>query len=222
MRDTPRPGIFLDVTENGCIHDMPHGPSWQARKGQVLRDRFELSQPLGQGGMGEVWRARDRALGVDIALKLLHPELARAPAQVEFLRNECRLARSLNHPHIVQVYDFHQDGEIVFISMAWVDGPNFDCWSRAQERPWSDRLRPLMPAARALDYVHEKGLVHRDVKGRQSAAGPAGPPVLDRFRHCRGNADGVRPRHPLFRRFPVLHEPPAARRPAAPPQRRHL
>jgi tetratricopeptide (TPR) repeat protein len=129
-----------------------------------LLNRFTLTHPLGQGGMGEVWRARDRALGLDVALKLLHPELARAAAQVEFLRNECRLARRLNHPHIVRVYDFHQEGDTVFISMAWVDGPRFDRWCWETKRPWLDRLRPLLPAARALDYVHGMGLVHRDVK----------------------------------------------------------
>ena len=160
------------MTEDGRINGMPRGASWQACRGQVLIERFELSHPLGQGGMGEVWQARDRALGLDIALKLLHPELAAVPAQVEFLRNECRLARGLHHPHIVQVYDFHQDGDTVFISMAWVDGPSFERWSQAPGRPWIERLRPLVPAARALDYVHEKGLVHRDVK--------AGNLLLDR------------------------------------------
>ena len=114
--------------------------------------------------MGEVWCARDRELALDVALKLLHPELAAAPAQVAFLKNECRLARSLNHPHIVQVYDFHQEGGTVFISMAWIDGPSFEGWNRGEDRAWHDRLRPLVPAALALDFVHRKGLVHRDVK----------------------------------------------------------
>jgi len=137
---------------------------FKAHRGQVLLNRFQLSHPLGQGGMGEVWRAHDRDLALDIAIKLLHPELAAAPAQVEFLKNECRLARSLNHPHIVPVYDFHHDRETVFISMAWVDGPSFDHWNRLDNRSWADRLPPLVSAARALDYVHRQGLVHRDVK----------------------------------------------------------
>ena len=127
----------------------------QAQPGQVLLDRFRLSEPLGQGGMGEVWRAHDQDLGIDIAIKLLHPQLAAAPAQVEFLKNECRLARSLNHPHIVQVYDFHHDGEMVFISMAWVDGTSFDRWIEPAGCPWVRCLRPLLPAIQALDYVHQ-------------------------------------------------------------------
>jgi len=143
---------------------MTHHEPFQAHQGQVLINRFQLSAPLGQGGMGEVWRAHDRDLDLDIAIKLLHPELATAPAQVEFLKNECRLARSLNHPHIVPVYDFHSDRELVFISMAWVDGPSFDHWSQQPNRSWADRLTPLVSAARALDYVHQQGLVHRDVK----------------------------------------------------------
>lgn len=143
---------------------MTHREPFQARRGQVLLNRFRLSDPLGQGGMGEVWRAHDRDLDLDIAIKLLHPELASSPAQVEFLKNECRLARSLNHPHIVPVYDFHHDRETVFISMAWVDGPSFEHWNRMDNHSWTERLQPLVSAARALDYVHRQGLVHRDVK----------------------------------------------------------
>jgi serine/threonine protein kinase/tetratricopeptide (TPR) repeat protein len=143
---------------------MPPNTPFQAHRGQVLLNRFQLSHPLGQGGMGEVWRAHDRDLDLDIAIKLLHPELASAPAQVEFLKNECRLARRLNHPHIVPVYDFHHEREAVFISMAWIDGPSFDHWNKKENRSWKNRLRTLRPAAEALAYVHGQGLVHRDVK----------------------------------------------------------
>ncbi|MBC2735776.1 MAG: protein kinase [Desulfobacteraceae bacterium] len=155
----------------------------QAHRGQILLNRFQLSHPLGQGGMGEVWRAHDRDLDLDIAIKLLHPALASAPAQVEFLKNECRLARRLNHPHIVPVYDFHHDGEAVFISMAWVDGPSFDRWNKTKERPWEDRLRPLGSAALALAYVHGQGLIHRDVK--------AGNILMDRKDHPRLTDFGI-------------------------------
>lgn len=153
----------------------------QARPGQVLLNRFHLAHPLGQGGMGEVWQARDQDLDLDIAIKLLHPELAASPAQVEFLKNECRLARSLNHPHIVQVFDFHHEGETVFISMAWVDGPSFDRWRRQAERPWPDRLAPLAPIARALDHVHGQNLVHRDIKSGNILIDRTGRPHLTDF-----------------------------------------
>jgi serine/threonine protein kinase/tetratricopeptide (TPR) repeat protein len=133
--------------------------------------------------MGEVWRAHDRDLDLAIAIKLLHPALASAPAQVEFLKNECRLARRLNHPHIVPVYDFHHDGEAVFISMAWVDGPSFDRWNNAQDRCWEDRLRPLGSVGRALAYVHGQGLIHRDVK--------AGNILMDRENHPRLTDFGI-------------------------------
>jgi len=162
---------------------MPPNSSFQAHRGQVLLNRFQLSHPLGQGGMGEVWRAHDRDLDLDIAIKLLHPALASAPAQVEFLKNECRLARRLNHPHIIPVYDFHHDGEVVFISMAWVDGPSFDDWNQKKDRPWEDRLRPLGSTARALAYVHGQGLIHRDVK--------AGNILMDRGNHPRLTDFGI-------------------------------
>lgn len=162
---------------------MTNQQPFQAHRGQVLLNRFQLSHPLGQGGMGEVWRAHDRDLDLDIAIKLLHPALASAPAQVEFLKNECRLARRLNHPHIVPVYDFHHDGEAVFISMAWVDGPSFDRWNKAKDRCWEDRLRPLGSAGRALAYVHGQGLIHRDVK--------SGNILMDRENHPRLTDFGI-------------------------------
>ena len=162
---------------------MTNQQPFQAHRGQLLLNRFQLTHPLGQGGMGEVWRAHDRDLDLDIAIKLLHPALASAPAQVEFLKNECRLARRLNHPHIVPVYDFHHDGEAVFISMAWVDGPSFDGWNQKKERSWEDRLRPLGSAARALAYVHGQGLIHRDVK--------AGNILMDRGDHPRLTDFGI-------------------------------
>ena len=116
--------------------------------------------------MGEVWLTLDRELDIRIAVKLLHPHLAAAEGTVAFMKNECRAARRLTHPHIVRVYDFHQQDDLAYISMEWIDGPTFDVWSSA---PPADRLQPiriLLAVADALEDIHRQGLVHRDVKAR--------------------------------------------------------
>ena len=92
------------------------------QKDQTLVSRFSLMELLGEGGMGQVWLVRDLELQVNVAIKVLNPQLATRPDLVELLKNECRNARRLIHPHIVRIFDFHRAGERVFISMEYVEG----------------------------------------------------------------------------------------------------
>ncbi len=131
--------------------------------------------------MGEVWLAHDRELEIRMAVKLLHPRLAAAEGAVAFMKNECRAARNLAHPDIVRIFDFHQQGELAFISMEWIDGPTFDHWRQAATISPSQQLRALTKVAGALDYVHRQGLVHRDVKARNILIAPSGKPKLTDF-----------------------------------------
>ena len=83
---------------------------------------------LGEGGMGQVWLVQDLELQVQVAIKVLNPQLARRPDLVELLKNECRNARRLVHPHIVRIFDFHRVDELVFISMEYVDGEDLHAY----------------------------------------------------------------------------------------------
>ncbi len=148
---------------------------------QVLAGRFELLARLGRGGMGEVWLARDTELEIRIALKLLIPQLAAAEGAVSFMKNECRAARSLTHPGIVRVYDFHQHDDLAFISMEWVEGSTFDRWAPPPGEAGLLRARVLRAVADALDHIHRQGLVHRDVKARNILMTPAGQSKLTDF-----------------------------------------
>jgi serine/threonine protein kinase len=132
----------------------------------ILNGRFELRALLGRGGMGEVWRAHDRDLDLQVAVKLLHPHLATATDAVAFMKNECRAARGLNHPNIVRVHDFHQQADLAFISMEWIDGPTFDRWPLRTAGGWRAPVEALAAVADALEDIHRQGLVHRDVKAR--------------------------------------------------------
>ncbi len=130
--------------------------------------------------MGEVWLTLDRELDIRIAIKLLHPHLAAAEGAVAFMKNECRAARRLTHPNIVRVYDFHQQANLAYISMEWIEGPTFDAWTP----PAADCRQPiriLLAVADALEDIHRQGLVHRDVKARNILMTPTGQPKLTDF-----------------------------------------
>ncbi len=131
--------------------------------------------------MGEVWRAHDLELQIDIAVKLLHPQLAAAEGAVGFMKNECRAARRLSHPNIVRVYDFHQQDELAFISMEWVDGPTFDRWQSSNVTNRLTPIRVLAAVADALEHIHRQGLVHRDVKARNILMASGRLPKLTDF-----------------------------------------
>src|SRR5215467_1016020 len=83
---------------------------------------YEIASPLGAGGMGEVYRARDRRLGRDVAFKVLEPSIAVDPEYRQRFEHEARAASALNHPNIVTVYGVGDDGDLTFITMEFVPG----------------------------------------------------------------------------------------------------
>src|SRR5437762_12508172 len=92
--------------------------------GVVLQDRYEIADEIGRGGFSIVYRARDRRVGADIALKLLVPPPAAARLARERLRREVQAVRQLSHPNIVGVYDVVDDGPWSFVVMEYVPGPD--------------------------------------------------------------------------------------------------
>src|SRR5689334_25053028 len=98
----------------------------ELRVGEMLGSRFRIEGLLGVGGMGVVYRARDLSLDIDIALKLLRPELARKPEAFERFRQELLLARQVSSPHVVRIHDIAQHEGRRFISMDFVDGESLE------------------------------------------------------------------------------------------------
>ena len=142
-------------------------------KDQVLLSRFCLLELIGQGGMGQVWLVWDQELEIQIAAKILHPQIVSDPNRVKLLKNECRNTRRLAHPNIVRVFDFHRSAELAFISMEYVDGQNLSDYRRQRDHmSFSQAIKLTKPVINALGYAHEMGLVHRDVK--------AGNIIIDR------------------------------------------
>ncbi|MEN8132778.1 MAG: protein kinase, partial [Pseudomonadota bacterium] len=130
-------------------------------EGLLLCNRFILRRRLGQGGMGEVWLASDKALEDQVALKILKPSLAVSADGIRLLREECRHSRRLTHPSIVRIYDFHSHETHHFISMEYVPGTDF---RRFVGSPPMECLPKLLPVIDALEYSHAQGFIHRDIK----------------------------------------------------------
>jgi serine/threonine-protein kinase len=140
-------------------------PELSARVGRALAASYELGPEMGRGGMGVVYRARDRRLKRQVAVKVLPPELAfRAEIRSRFLR-EAETAAQLTHPHIVPIYAVDEADGLVYFVMACVDGENLG--KRLHDRgpmPIADARRILAEVADALAYAHARGVVHRDIK----------------------------------------------------------
>jgi eukaryotic-like serine/threonine-protein kinase len=131
----------------------------------TLNNRYHLLEPLGSGGMAQVYRARDLMLERFVAIKVLRPDFSSDPAfQVRF-RHEARAAANLSHPNIVTVHDFGFDQGQLFLVMEYVPGTNLKTMVENLGRFSSDDAIPLMAQACAgLGYAHRAGLVHCDVK----------------------------------------------------------
>jgi len=120
---------------------------------------YEILAPLGAGGMGEVYRARDARLNREVALKLLPPLLAADPERLARFRREAQTLAALNHPHIAAIFGLEDaDGQLA-LAMELVDGPPFQ-----GPFPFDDAVPLALQICEALEYAHERGIVHRDLK----------------------------------------------------------
>jgi len=125
---------------------------------------YEIVDPIGAGGMGEVYRARDTKLGRDVAIKVLPEQFASDRDRVARFEREARTLASLNHPHIAQIYGLEQSGNTVALVMELVDGEDLSQRIARGALPLDDALGIARQIADALDAAHGQGIVHRDLK----------------------------------------------------------
>jgi serine/threonine protein kinase/Tol biopolymer transport system component len=125
---------------------------------------YEIVAPLGAGGMGEVYRARDAKLGRDVALKLLPPQFTADPDRVARFDREARLLASLNHPHIGAIYGFEGAGDLHALVLELVEGNTLADRVRRGPVPLAEALTVAQQIADALDAAHKAGIIHRDLK----------------------------------------------------------
>jgi tetratricopeptide (TPR) repeat protein len=136
--------------------------------GLILVDRFELLRPIGQGGMGEVWAARDRKLQEDVAIKMVRVAGEAAPDLRRFTR-EIQLARRISHPNVCRVYEFFEDGSAspprAFLTMELLEGETLAARLRRQgPMPAGEALVVFRQIALGLAAAHDAGVIHRDLK----------------------------------------------------------
>jgi beta-lactam-binding protein with PASTA domain/tRNA A-37 threonylcarbamoyl transferase component Bud32 len=161
--------------------------------GRVFTNRYEIQREIAQGGMAEVYLARDRLLERNVALKALFPEFAREPSFVERFRREAQAAANLNHPNIVGIYDWGQDTGTYFIVMEAVEGRALRDLIRS-EGPLDPNQAADIAAeiAAGLAFAHRNGVVHRDVKPGNVLITPSGDVKVTDFGIARaGTTDGL-------------------------------
>jgi tRNA A-37 threonylcarbamoyl transferase component Bud32 len=126
--------------------------------------QLEILELLGQGGMGAVYKARQRQLNRLVALKILPPEVARDPAFAQRFEREAQALAQLNHPQIVTVHDSGQANGLYFFVMEYVDGLNLRRMLAEGKLSPAEALAIVPQVCEALQYAHDEGVVHRDIK----------------------------------------------------------
>src|SRR5271168_840638 len=133
--------------------------------GVLFGERYEILGVLGQGGMGAVYKARDRELDRLIALKVIRPELATDPAILARFKQELILSRNITHKNVVRIFDLGEAEGIRFISMEYVDGEDLRTILRRNGKfAPKDAISVVEQVCRALDCAHTEGVIHRDLK----------------------------------------------------------
>ena len=158
------------------------------RIGSLLAGRYEITAPIATGGMGEVWKARDRVLDRIVAAKVLKSEYTNDPSFLARFRNEARHTAALSHPNIASVYDYGETTDdtgvqtLAFLVMEYVEGqPLVSILHEEGRLPVDWTLHVLSQSADGLSAAHRAGVVHRDIKPGNLIVRPDGVVKLTDF-----------------------------------------
>ena len=204
----------------------PRRPKANGRRltpGQVLAGQWRIlgPRPLGTGGMGEVWKARDVNTARAVAVKALPRELARNAKAIATLQREAKIGRQLDHPNICTLTSFHTDAEVHFVVMEFVNGRTLqEMLADRQGRPmaWSDIASIADQIAGALDFAHSttytdadgraiRGVLHGDLKPGNIMVTPAGTAKLMDFGIAREIHDAMAHDPDLTSQTPIYASP---------------
>lgn len=148
----------------------------------MTEERFELLEELGRGGMGVVWKARDRTNGEIVALKVLHEQFAQDPAFVARLEREVDVTSRIDSPFVVKMLGYGQLGSRPYACMECVPGESLrDVLRRVGTISWEETMRVLRQIGAGLQAAHRVGIVHRDVKPSNVIVAPRGVAKLVDF-----------------------------------------
>src|SRR5271168_307479 len=140
---------------------------------------YEIQSPLGEGGMGEVYRARDTRLDRTVAIKVLASHLSSSPELKQRMEREARAISSLNHPHICHLYDVGSQDGADYLVMEFLEGETLAERLRKGAMPLSEVLKIGIAVAEALAVAHRSGIVHRDLKPGNIMLTAGGAKLMD-------------------------------------------
>ena len=135
------------------------------QKGMYLQDRYEILEPVGAGGMSDVYKAKDHVLNREVAIKVLKKEFTEDMSFVTKFRREAQSAAVLEHPNIVNIYDVGSEDGLYFIIMEYIEGITLKSYIERKERlNYKEVLSIAIQVGRGIQAAHEKGIIHRDIK----------------------------------------------------------
>ena len=140
---------------------------------------YEIVAPLGAGGMGEVYRARDTRLGREVAIKVLPQHLSANPEMRARFEREAKTVSSLNHPHICTLHDVGREGDTDYLVMELIEGETLAARLARGPLPVAEVLRIGAQIADALDRAHRAGVIHRDLKPGNVMLTKSGAKLMD-------------------------------------------
>ncbi|HEY6553197.1 MAG TPA: serine/threonine-protein kinase, partial [Vicinamibacteria bacterium] len=133
-------------------------------RGTIFGARYEILSPIGRGGMGTVYRARDRVLGDKVAIKVMRGDLSRQPEMIRRFGSEMGLLRKVRHPNVCRIFGSGDEGGRLWLCMELVEGQELRTILRRGPLELEQAFEWASQIANGLQALHEIGLVHRDVK----------------------------------------------------------
>jgi HAMP domain-containing protein/predicted Ser/Thr protein kinase len=165
-RSASQPLPTLDLGTTAVISGVATQVGSKLEKGTLFANRYEILGTLGKGGMGAVYRARDRQLDEVVAVKVLRGEVLKEdPTLLDRFKQELRLARKITHRNVLRTHDFDENDGVPYISMEYIDGVTLkDLIQNKGALPVGVGLRIAKQMCHGLDAAHRQGVIHRDIK----------------------------------------------------------
>ncbi len=154
----------------------------QSPSPRIIDGRYTLLDLLGEGGMGQVYRAQDQQLDEVVALKMLHPDLLSKTEAVHRFKQEARLARRVTHPNVARTFDLGETDGTLYLTMEFVEGESLsDRLKRKRTLPLEETVSLCLAICAGLDAAHQQSIIHRDLKPENILLANDGRAVLTDF-----------------------------------------
>jgi len=162
-------GTSLGEIDDTITHTPPTQPPREDTlyfsPGETFGPRYKIIEEIGRGGMGRVYKAEDKELGITVALKMIHPEYSSKPHIIDRFKKETLLARSISHENVIRIYDLGEVNKIKFISMDYVKGQSLkELILTSGTLTMETAINITKQICEAVKVANQKGIVHRDLK----------------------------------------------------------